>query len=89
MTNEQKEEIVKDFRYFLKEYDIQITDRYPQSEPIDTTINFLLSKFDKLLTSQRESLVEKISNLTPFCIGVAQDPLISKDSVISIIKQDK
>lgn len=51
--------------------------------------DYWLNKTDSLIDrTQKETekrIVEGVKDLTPFGIGVPQDPLVSKDSVISLI----
>ena len=56
-------------------------------------LSMMVGVVSEIITSQRASdvrrLEEGIKNLTPFSIGVQQDPLISKDAVLALLKNNK
>ena len=78
----------------IKDSSIQVEDTltFPNQD-WQTLISNLTPRIQKLLTYQRASdvrrLEEGIKNLTPFSIGVQQDPLISKDAVLALLKNNK
>lgn len=51
----------------------------------DKIKKFISKALQQAREEERKEIVEMINNLTPFGIGVPQDPLVSKDAVISII----